>query len=79
MSDIADGDVVIDMAGVTFLDSTGLPCYWGHLERLRSQDRRVGLLEPSPSVLRLLGLCGVADRFVILGRSASGEISVPLR
>ena len=73
LSDITDGHVWIDMAGVTFIDSTGLHVLLGALARLQPQDRRVELLEPSPVVLRLLELCGVAAHFVVLGRSAVPE------
>lgn len=71
--DITDRDVVIDMASVTYIDSMGLHVLLRALERLQTENRRVGLREPSPVALRLLELCGVAACFDILGRTATAD------
>ena len=56
------GDVELDMADVTFIDSSGLAAVIeGHL-RLAPQGRRLVLVERSPVVQRLLDLSGVSTQ-----------------
>ena len=58
----AAGDVELDMADVTFIDSSGLAAVIeGHL-RLAPQGRRLVLVERSPAVQRLLDLSGVSTQ-----------------
>lgn len=58
----ADPVVVLDLADVTFLDSTGLR----ELVRPAVESTTVVLRRPSPSVLKVLELAGVADLFTIV-------------
>lgn len=60
-----DGELRLDMAGVTFIDSTGLRVVVSADNRLRDADGGLVVVDPSPSVLRLLQLTSLDDRFRI--------------
>jgi anti-anti-sigma factor len=71
----------VDLAGVTFLDSSGLrPLVEAHT-RL---THRVRLYDPAPAVTRLLRLLGLEDLFLVVGpipaaaAPAPGELGLPL-
>jgi anti-anti-sigma factor len=55
------GDVAVDLAGVSFIDSSGLAA----LLRLSYRDGRLVLLNPSDPVLRLFEITKVSNRFDI--------------
>lgn len=55
------GDVALDLAGVEFIDSSGL----SSLLRLSTGDGRFVVLNPSVAVLRLFDIAKVSDRFDI--------------
>jgi anti-sigma B factor antagonist len=61
-----DDDIVIDMAGVTFMDSSGLRVLIDLHQRLDGTSRRLVLRTPSQSVTRLLEVAGLADHFTIV-------------
>lgn len=52
--------IVIDLAGVSFLDCSGLAVLLGAFNRALRDDRKVVLLNPRPSVRRILVLTGCA-------------------
>lgn len=57
-----EGDVELDLSGVTFIDSSGLASVIeGHL-RLSPGQRRLVLVDRSPTVQRLLDLSGVSTQ-----------------
>lgn len=56
--------LVLDLAGVRFMDSTALGVLVG-IERRLTDDARLALAEPSPEVLRIFELTGVAAAFRI--------------
>ncbi len=62
---VAPGRLEVDLAAVTFIDSSGL----GALISLRNATRQSGaslvLIRPSPSVERFFELAGVKDSFSI--------------
>ncbi len=60
-----DDDVVIDMAAVTFMDSSGLRVLIDLHERLNASSRRLVIDSPSQPVTRLLEVAGLADHFTI--------------
>lgn len=62
-----EGDLRLHMAGVTFIDSTGLRVVVAADNRLRDGDHRLVVVDPSPSVLRLLQLTSLDERFDIEG------------
>ena len=55
--------VVLDMADVEFLDSSGLRCLTKVFGELASFGGELRLLNPSPAVVRVLRLVGVEDMF----------------
>lgn len=64
---IGQGDVHLDLSGVSFIDSSGLAAIIeGHL-RLASVDSRLVIVERSPAVQRVFELSGVADRLNLIG------------
>jgi anti-sigma B factor antagonist len=65
LMDVIDGGGVavldIDLAHLGFVDSTGLGVIVGALRRLRSDGGDLGLLNPRPSVGKVLEITGLAD------------------
>jgi anti-sigma B factor antagonist len=51
--------VLVDLSGVTFLDSTGLTCLIAAYRTTRNTGARLALIAPSPSVRNMLELTGV--------------------
>lgn len=60
-------DLRLDLSGVSFIDSTGIRVVVTADNRLREQDHRLVVVHPSPSVLRLLQLTSLDERFVVEG------------
>lgn len=54
--------LVIDLRGLEFMDSTGLSIIVGAHQRLAEDGRALSLVRGSAQVQRLLDLTGVADR-----------------
>lgn len=63
----SDADLRLHMAGVTFIDSTGLRVVVAADNRMRDGAHRLVVVDPSPSVLRLLQLTSLDERFDIEG------------
>ena len=57
--------VVIDLRGLEFMDSTGLSVLVRAHQRAEENGRRLGLVNGSQQVQRLLTLTGVADRLTL--------------
>ena len=51
-------DIVVDLAGVSFMDSVGLACLAQLSVLLRDRPNRIVLRAPGPAVVRVLGLAG---------------------
>ncbi|MEU6770212.1 STAS domain-containing protein [Streptomyces sp. NPDC046759] len=51
--------VLVDLSGVTFLDSTGLTCLITAYRTARSTGARLALIAPSQPVRKMLQLTGV--------------------
>jgi anti-sigma B factor antagonist len=64
---VAEGaaDVVIDLADVTFIDSTGLSALVAGRNLCRSRDGDLTLRAPSPQVWRVLTLTGLDTIFAV--------------
>lgn len=60
-----DHDVVIDLAGVRFIDSSGLGVLVGALRRFNTAGHDLVLRRPSTSLMRVLEMTGLADVFPI--------------
>jgi anti-sigma B factor antagonist len=55
--------IVVDCAGVAFMDSSGLNALLTALRRQEDGGGELRLRDPSPAVARLLGLTGLEDHF----------------
>ena len=71
------GPVVLDLAAVSFCDSSGLR---GLIECHRSREDRGGLLltRPSPPLARLLGMTGLEDYFRWASGTGAGDVAAAL-
>ena len=56
-----DGDVRVDLSGVTFIDSSGLRVVLGVHQQLIREGRRLVLVAPSHVVTRLIHVAGVVS------------------
>jgi anti-sigma B factor antagonist len=61
--DELDGDVVIDVAGVSFIDSSGIRALIGAQQALEAQSSVLTIRNPSPAVLRLFQLSSLEEFF----------------
>ena len=75
----ADGDVVVDLANVSFIDSTGLRTVLVAHDRLAQSGRTLAVRNPSVQVSRLLEICGLCDLIEIkpFGEAGSGHAAEP--
>jgi anti-sigma B factor antagonist len=60
-----DHDVVIDLAGVRFIDSSGLGVLVGALRRFEAAGHHLALRAPTASLQRVLEMTGLASAFPI--------------
>lgn len=58
-----EGDVLLDLSGINFIDSTGLGEMVSYLGRFQERRRRLALVRPSESVLEVLRVAKLGDRF----------------
>jgi anti-anti-sigma factor len=61
----SEGDVRVDLSGVTFIDSTGIRAIVRADNELRTADRTLVIVAPSAAVMRLLELTSLDERFRI--------------
>ncbi len=55
------GSLVIDLAGVTFMDSSGIAALVKTNNQLTDTGRRLVLTRPAPNVRKVLGIVGLLD------------------
>ena len=55
------GSIVIDLAGLTFMDSTGIQLLIGAHARSRTNDHRLTLRPGPAAIQRVVTLCGVDE------------------
>jgi anti-sigma B factor antagonist len=58
--------VSVDLAELSFLDSTGLHCLLDAAEKAATVGCQLVVRRPGPTVLRIFAICGVDD--ILLGR-----------
>ena len=56
------GIVVLDLTGLTFLDSTGLRLIVGADQRARESDRRLAIVKGPPTVQRVFSITKLDER-----------------
>ena len=59
--DATEGDILVDLADVDYIDSTGLHILLEAHERMARTGWHLSVQNPSPQVLRLLDICGVCN------------------
>lgn len=65
LASIAQDDLRVDLSEVSFMDSTGIRVIVKVDNELRTRDRALVIVRPSPAVLRLLQLTSLDDRLRI--------------
>lgn len=67
--------IVVDLEGVDFLDSTGLGVLVGGLKRLRSHDGDLSLVCTQPRILKVFEITGLTKVFSIFDNvdAAAGQ------
>lgn len=60
-----EGDVLIDLSGINYIDSTGIGELVGYLGRFRNSDRKLVLINPSERIRRLLAVAKLDSLFEI--------------
>ena len=68
-----NGDFVIDLAEVSYLDSSGLHVLLSAREQVAALRRRFIVHRPSPVVLRLFEMCDVSELFA---GSTDGDVAL---
>jgi anti-sigma B factor antagonist len=63
-------DVVIDVPGLAFCDSSGLGAFVRIANRVRPDGGRLALSGPSPIVHRVLEVSGLTEAFIVAGSVA---------
>lgn len=66
-----DGDIVIHMAEVSFVDSSGLRVLLDLHQRAGEAGRRLVLHTPSQAVTKLLEVTGLSDHFTVESASTT--------
>lgn len=60
-----DGMVVVDLLGVTFIDSTGLGVLIGARKRCADEDRELRVVVSEPRILKVFEITGLTELFTI--------------
>ena len=61
--DEREGDVVIDVAGVSFIDSSGIRALISSQQAIEARSSKLTIRNPSPAVLRLFQLSSLDEFF----------------
>jgi anti-sigma B factor antagonist len=67
--------VVVDMRGLTFIDSSGLGCLMTLDRRARAARWSLRLEAPPADVLALLRLCAIDERIAIVGEDGRTPVA----
>ena len=58
--------VVLDLSGITFVDSSGLRVWIDAQKAMTADERRLVFRHPSPHVARLLEITGLMEQFEVI-------------
>ncbi|HEY3843660.1 MAG TPA: STAS domain-containing protein [Acidimicrobiales bacterium] len=75
LNDVIDAgidEVVLDIEGLTYMDSTGLSVVVGANRRMRAAGGAIEIVAPTPNVARLFAVSGLTPVLTI--RTAVGEV-----
>ena len=74
------GNAVLDLSGLTFMDSVGLGVVLKAVQRFRRQDKQLALaVPPDGNIARLFELSGVRDRSIVVRESREAAVEAVLR
>jgi anti-sigma B factor antagonist len=73
VADDRAGEVIVDLTGCDFLDSQGLGALIAARERLERSSRRLALVLPDPSGLKIFQITQFDEPFVIRSSVADGD------
>jgi anti-sigma B factor antagonist len=68
-------ELIVNMLGVTYLDSTGLSCFIAARNKIREVDGSIALVITSPQVLKILHITGLIAVFSIYATEAEATAS----
>ena len=74
----SEGDLVLDLSNVGYLDSSGLSVVLEARDLLHRDERTLVIADPSAPVTTILELCGLTDHVVIRLSAADEQSSVPI-
>ncbi len=66
--------IVVDLSGVTFLDSTGLSVLIAGLKRCQDAGGQMRLVSPRPNVRKVFEITGLADVFQVEARDDDASL-----
>ena len=77
LADEGRTDLVVDLSGVTFMDSTGIAVILDALRKLGRRERRLVLVCPTDRIMRPFQVTGLSGRLPIAGsrEEALGRLS----
>ncbi len=58
-----EGNVMLDLSQINYIDSTGIGELVGYLTRFRNQQRKLILIKPSERISKLLAMAQIAELF----------------
>jgi anti-sigma B factor antagonist len=73
---VEDGppELVLDLSGLSFMDSSGLAEFTKIQRRLRGQGRSLSLTAPQPNILKVFEISGLMEALnVVVGRDRTGS------
>jgi anti-sigma B factor antagonist len=75
VNDTLEGDLVLDINQLSFIDSTGLSVFVSQQKQLNSSGKKLVIYAPTPMARRLFQITGLEDVLTIelLGESDKGE------
>ena len=66
LPDVIDGHIEVDLAAITFMDSSGLRVLLALADRAEASGRTVVVRNPSKPVTKLLGITQLESRFGLI-------------
>jgi anti-sigma B factor antagonist len=73
VNDTLEGDLVLDIKQLSFIDSTGLSVFVSQQKKLFSKGKRMVIYAPTPMALRLFQITGLDDVLTIEPLRAADE------
>ncbi|MBR2615600.1 MAG: STAS domain-containing protein [Clostridia bacterium] len=68
MESLSPREIILDLSGTDFMDSSGLGLILGRLRKTRERGIRLTLFHPTPAIRKILHLAGVEESLNIVMR-----------